>query len=182
MNDFEMEGLISPRDDTGRSRKRNRDVKSWDKTRRKFARNSASAHPDPHVNCNHGERSKVCKVRILSEEDIQGFHAKVYGYKSKVDQDNFILNYIMCKEPKRHRPRTNDPRPKLVAEYFVRTQNGRLIRVCAKSFSSITGIERFRLNGITKAFNTTGDVRVEKRGGSRTKPEITRSDHLLKIL
>lgn len=172
MSDFDIECLVTPKVDSGESRKRKRNINNWDKTKRKFARNSAASHNNPHVSCRH-KQNKTCCVERLDPQDIADFHEKLYRNKSKVDQDNFLLNYIQSKEPNRSRPRSANPRSRIMADYFVRKINGTLVRVCAQTFSSITGISRFRINGINKSFKSTGEIRIEKRGGSRLKKKDT---------
>lgn len=170
MSDFDLEGLINPALDSGRSRKRKRDPTNWAKNVRKFARNSSSAHSKPMVTCSHKHKeSKTCKVTHLNENDIKQFVDKLYSKKSKVEQDNFLINYMIAREPKRRRPRTEDPRNRLQTEYFIRKSNGQLLCVCAQTFSSITGISRYRINSISKSFSKTGEARIEQRGGSRRK-------------
>ncbi|KAG8324508.1 hypothetical protein J6590_090687 [Homalodisca vitripennis] len=44
MSDFDLEGLVDPLVDSGRSRKRKRNPTKWTKNMRKYARNSSSAH------------------------------------------------------------------------------------------------------------------------------------------
>lgn len=69
-------------------------------------------------------------------------------------------------------------KPRLLTDYFIRKMNKQIIYVCSESFSSITAVERKRLNNISIHFNDEGTDRKEKRGGARTKPkdvDITRS-------
>lgn len=173
MSDFNLEGLISPQVVLpGQGRKRVRDSNNWDKTKRKLARNSSDAQPKPRISCNHDENHKTCKVSVLSDLDIAHFHSKVYDCKSKVDQDNFVLKYMMNKEPKRRRARNvNDPRPRILTTYYVRKTNGQIVPVCAQSFSSITALQRKRLNAISAHFKNEVTDRKENRGGSRLKPK-----------
>lgn len=187
MEDFDLEGLVNPQlVEPGRGRKRVRNPNQWDKNKRKYARNSSEAHPNPRISCNHlGKEIKFCKVSNLSEEDVHDFHSMLYRYKSKVDQDNFLSKYMLQTEPKRHRPRknANNPRPRLQTTYFVRKKNKQILCVCAQSFSSITGVQRKRLNAISTHFQKKGTLRKENRGGARIKPkDVDTTNSIIKFI
>jgi hypothetical protein len=176
MNDFDLEGLVSPSVvDPGRGRRRFKDEKNWDKTKRKIARNSSQAKQGPHITCKHKHNeTKSCKVRLLNKEDIDDFYSKLYSNRFKVEQDNFLMKYIMVVDPKRHRPRKkNNPRSRLLTQYFIRKKSGQMLRVCAESFSTLTGVSRFRLNGLSKHLSDVGTDRKEKRGGARIRSKDT---------
>jgi len=139
------------------------------------ARNSSSSYSKPTVACNHRDTdSKFCKVRFLNQDDVNSFHAKLFKNKSKIDQDNFLLHYMQNADPKRRRPRSSEPKRRTITEYFIRKINGQVVRVCAQTFCSVTGISRYRLNGIANSFNKTGKSRGERSGGSQKKKVILR--------
>lgn len=49
--------------------------------------------------------------------------------------------------------------------------NKQIVHVCAESFSSMTAVERKRLNNTLRHFNEEGIDSKEKRDGARTKPK-----------
>lgn len=171
MSDFDLEGLVNVCE-TGRSRKRKRDSDKWDKNLRKFARNSASSHGKPSINCKHS-LSKLCDAKNLTEEDIIYFQNKIFNYKTSAEQNNFLLKYILSNEPKYRRPRNNNKtRVRLfTTQYFIRKVNGQIVHVCSKTFLSVTKITRRRINSLVKYFCEKGESRPERRGGSRIKPK-----------
>lgn len=151
-------------------RKRIRNEDEWEKNKRRFARNSASAHGDPSVECKHGDKG-LCKASRLTQEDVSDFYNKIYKHKSAADQNCFVSKYIQVQDPKQHRPRNKDsPRCRTVTKYFIRKRTGLIVNVCSKTFLSITRFSRRRVNNITRVLQS-GESPTEKRGGSRSKPK-----------
>lgn len=150
-----------------RKRSSNRD--EWDKNKKQVARNSASAHGEPTVECNHGEKGP-CKASELTPEDASDFYSKIYKHKTAADQNCFIVKYMQVQVPKQHRPRKENARCRKVAKYFIRKKNGVILSVCSKTFLSITRFSRKRVNTLMK-YVESGDNPIEKRGGARLKPK-----------
>lgn len=95
-----------------------------------------------------------------------------------------MIKYIEPQLPKRHRPRSDNPKKRQRNDYYIRKKSsGKFIRVCSATFQSITQISPFRIKSISAYFLTCGASRPENRGGSRMSrkdQEITESimDHI----
>lgn len=68
------------------------------------------------------------------------FHTSLYKNKTAVEQDDFIQMYIVPYEAERRRNHVPNRKLHTSIQYMVRQAEGGLIRVCAASFQSITGI------------------------------------------
>lgn len=130
------------------------------------------------IKCNHNEDSKICGVKRLDTVDIDLFFKNIYKNTTKNDQDRYILKFIDASKPSRLR-RTKDPttrKERFTNFYFILTTNGEKIKVCQKSFESITCYTRDRLNRLSRNFCTSLESPLDKRGGDRSKEE----DHSVK--
>lgn len=154
-----------------RKSKKNEDM--WLKNRIKFARNSKEAHLTPHIACCHKEgKGNHCMAYLLTSEDVNSFHNKIFKYQSAAEQNSFVFKYIMNQDAKQHRPRNKDnPRSRTVTKYFIRQSNGRLLNVCSKTFLSVTTFSPKRVNILAKALQESGECPSERRGGARIKPK-----------
>ncbi|XP_065204694.1 uncharacterized protein LOC135834675 [Planococcus citri] len=153
----------------------NRD--SWLKNIKRNIRNSKDSRVGPHIACDHVDLT-WCEADKLTTADIDAFHASLYENVTYGDQNKFITPYLVTCPGVRQRTESETPRKKIVTQYLVRTLDCKVLVVCAKTFRSITGLTRGRLNGVSKHFFTTGNSKPEQRGGSRITPqqiEITES-------
>jgi hypothetical protein len=150
-------------------RKRRKNPDEWDKNKKRVARNSASAHGEPTVECTHGEKGP-CKASDLTPEDVSDFYNKIYKHKTAADQNCFIVKYMQVHEPKQHRPRKGNAQSRKVVKYFIRKKNGVILNICQKTFLSISRFSQKRVHTLMK-YVQTGDSPTEKRGGARIKPK-----------
>ena len=118
--------------------------------------------------CNHPIKSThQCQKLTLS--DVKKFHGAFYQRPIKKDQDAFILKYCVVRTPKRRRARTKERAAKGISiEYFVK-KNTKCIQVCQKCFCQILDIKKGRIQNIMKSFLTTGQQRIDNRGGDHKK-------------
>lgn len=105
----------------------------------------------------------------LTGRDLFHFHKKLYETTSKIDQDNYILKYILATKVKRHRPRggTKNPRAFVVKYYIPNSNTKALIPVCKKTFLQATRLNSSRIEGVSKRHHETGGLAKENRGGNR---------------
>lgn len=94
-----------------------------------------------------------------------------YGSTSKIIQECFLLKYCVGYAPQRTNRRYGGPERNICIEYNLRKANGRVIKICKKSFFRILKISEFRVKRICKRHLQTGMMPSEKRGGD-TKSNI----------
>lgn len=91
----------------------------------------------------------------------------MYSNSTVNGQNAFVLPYIIPSSPDHLRPRKENPRKRIVAQYLIRKEDGVLVNVCAKTFRGITQLGQRRINGLSAHFMKTGEAKQEQRGGSR---------------
>lgn len=125
----------------------------------------------PSVSCNHSKGKQGCNAAILLKHDIEYFFKKVYQQGSKTMQDRFLITFMHVGDSQRSRKRKEDSvrRKPIQVNYFALQKNGRQVKVCAKSFQSLTCTSRDRLARIARAYKTCGSVQNESRGGMDQK-------------
>lgn len=114
--------------------------------------------------CGHdGKPGQPYFCKTLTMNDIKQFHGYMYESKSKIDQDNLILN--CCKGNKPKRGKSNHAQVSI--QYNVRLKDGKLIRVCKNTFLGITNFSGDRVQRIVRNFVQKGELPKERRGGDR---------------
>jgi len=118
------------------------------------------------VKCIHKDKIKatVCHVSLLSSDEISSFKNNLCSCPIKIDQDKFILTFLNVSVPKRTNRKTTNRMNQTVTYYFIPASNGNMVKVCGEAFSSITSLNRRRLNLVTKTFNINHSSPVEKEG------------------
>lgn len=66
---------------SNRGSKRTLNEENWDKSRRKYARNSSSSKSKPTIDCKHNHK-KGCLADSLTVEDISDFFHKIHKHLS----------------------------------------------------------------------------------------------------
>jgi len=85
----------------------------------------------------------------------------------KINQDRFLLDMMSITNVQKKDRRKTNREDRLHVNYFIPNAKGDKIRVCVNAFSSITTINRKRLNLISKTFKNTSLSPIENRGGAR---------------
>lgn len=86
-----------------------------------------------------------------------------------IDQDKFLLNYLVIKSPTRITKTVIDRKRKrsITKTYLVRNEDRESIEVCATTFRSILNVCDNRIARIARDFHEKGQMPTEKRGGRR---------------
>lgn len=116
--------------------------------------------------CGHNSQTFHC--HRIQPQDIRRFHQSFYANEGKVAQDAFLLKYTSQNKPQRT-SRAKVPgssRKMCVNSYFVKTREG-CKQVCAKTFLTILGISRYRVQNLCRKHLATGASPRECRGGDR---------------
>lgn len=151
---------------TTASRKRKRNVENWKREREKKKRYAAKGLPKKPT-CNH-KKKQVLRCHELGMQDIRRFHERFYKHNTKVQQDEFILRYTSQKKPNRSRAtKPNSSRKTMTVNYFVNVREGNKLQVCQKTFLSILGLKKDRVQLTCKKHLETGCGPEERRGGRR---------------
>lgn len=127
----------------------------------------SSANKTPTIECEHYGRNQTCQAKYLTADDMCWFFDRLYQHKTKIEQDCHLLQFIEIEKPRRHRPRPGSKRKvkaRLVLSHFVDTVAGDRLKVCARSFETISCISRSRLTRLCRKFFLTRTVPVELRG------------------
>lgn len=115
-----------------------------------------------------GHKTSAFQCTLLTMAETKDFHSKFYQVKQKVYQDNFILKYCKTIPVKRKRPKNSTHRGKLFqAQFYVLSQQKKLVPVCKSSFMAILGITRRRIDTVAKNYFKTSIPAKENRGGDR---------------
>lgn len=136
------------------------------------------------INYIHKEKpSTVCNVSTIEYDSIDKFKCLLASLPDKIKQDRLLLDMMSITNVQRKDRRKTDREDRLLINYFIPNAQGEKVRVCLNAFTSITTINRKRLNLISKTFKNTYLSPVEKRGGARITAQsvqITNSivDHI----
>lgn len=101
-------------------------------------------------------------------QDIRRFHQAFYSTSRKVVQDSFPLKYTVQNKPARtsRAKIAGSSRKTTSNSYFIPTKKGP-VQVCAKSFLTILGVSKYRVQILCRTHLTTGLPPKENRGGDR---------------
>lgn len=117
--------------------------------------------------CNHKSEKSLFKCKHVRGHDTTSFVKGFYEARSKLGQDAFILMYSKIHSPKNTHRRKHGSGKTFRVEHFIRTRNGKLLRICQKTFIGILNITKLRVKGVCSCHLQTGSAPVENRGGDR---------------
>lgn len=140
--------------------------------------------------CTHGLGIEVeptyklskCRAACLSQDNMDHFKDLFYFNKSKIDQDKFILKYLVIKNPSKVTTTAIDRKRKrsITITYLVRNEDRENIEVCASTFRSILNVSENRICRIAREFHGEGTIPTEKMGGRRHCERNEEQTHYIK--
>ncbi|XP_060801330.1 uncharacterized protein LOC106139404 isoform X1 [Amyelois transitella] len=149
------------------ARKRGVNKENWKKEKKRRELYSSKRFPSA-PKCHH-KNNKTFTCSTLKMQDIARMHRKFFKLKSKIDQDNFILQHCRFNKCVRTRLVDQSRGPKnLSVEYYVTIKNPhKNVRVCKNAFLEILTLGKDRVMGvIQRSFKDGGSIAKENRGGS----------------
>lgn len=101
----------------------------------------------------------------LSISDLNTFRNCFYKKKDKRSQNEFILKHIVGAPPSRYRPRkANRKRADLRMKYFIYSSSCmEMIRVCQETFLNTLGINRYRVDVVSKQMQHNKKIQLTLR-------------------
>lgn len=119
--------------------------------------------------CHH--RGATYRCAELSMQDIRKIHERYYCKPDLQWKQNFILQHVSVKTPKRKCvPENMDRRRNVSTEFVLPKQRDGItsnVRVCRAAFMSILQETKDRLNRLCQKYLQTGVTPKETRGGDR---------------
>lgn len=132
--------------------------------------------------CNH--RAGTFHCTELSMQDIRKIHERYYQNPDLKWKQNYILQHVTVKTPKRKMvPEGMDRRRNVSTEFTLPKHRGGTItnvRVCRAAFLSILQEKRDRLNRLCQKYLETGVAPNETRGGDRRTVKYQPKRHSIK--
>ncbi|XP_028129617.2 uncharacterized protein LOC114325684 [Diabrotica virgifera virgifera] len=128
---------------------------------------------DPHMKkfkrpCMHNSKKLNCSSVSLKEIMLQ--REKLYGYVSKIDQDQKLCHFMSVCPRQRRRGRVNtqesNAKPKSFHIFYYFHTKNKTVTVCKKFLMAAFNISAGPIRTVAK-FLESGQIPKEKRGGDR---------------
>ncbi|XP_055376239.1 myb-like protein D isoform X2 [Condylostylus longicornis] len=108
------------------------------------------------IDCNHN-LTRFCKVISVAQEDLVNFHNMYWNCQGIVEERIFLARYMVV-TPCNHRR-------EMAIATRIPTSDGQLVEVCQKSFLSVVGITKHKVQAAARAKLKGTLFRKDQRGG-----------------
>lgn len=155
--------------DKGKRKRRN--LQEWVKNKKRVSAEIVLKLVENLMYCAIIIMNHCCKASTLKSEDIDDFFFELNKNDTAVTQNAYLMNFMVPYTPKTSRSRKAESRTETSIQYAVRRKNRESTIICAKTFHSITQIERKHVERVAKFFFNTGRMHKKNRGGWRVNED-----------